>query len=312
MAGFAYVAKDLSTRMMTSQNLFECPDQYKKLRIRTGTGPAETIGYGLTTDTTASGFSPAIMYTNNKICYLGTYSTERREDHSTYKVIIESGYVRVETGRTAKTEQRTGDGYIDYEESGTEEYIHHYNTSPSYYSNYAEYVTRATMYRSSNGGQRNGNVVTAVDNDKVIKKPFDVHDDTEIPYINPRVGTYTKGGIISQTAEVGNKYAAGKSETEYVTDYQGASVVHYYTESCDTYKKTSKSWLTSVWGYVASGQTPVYSTKTTYTTKQSETHGVYITTTGWDVGYDYRYTERTSEGVHHDAYTVTYSNINVV
>lgn len=312
MAGFAYVAKDLTTRMMTSQCLFDCPDQYKKLRIRTGTEPTATIGYGLTTDTTASVSSPAIMYTNNKICYLGTYSTGSSSASGTYPVTIESGYQQIQTGATARTEQRTGDGIIEYEESGTKEYLDHYDTFPAYYSNRAEYVTKVTMYRSSKGGQREGYVATAQDRDNVIKKPFNEKDDPEVPYVTPTVGSYTKGGTISRTKEVGTKYGAGRSATEFVTDDQGASVVHYYTEYCDTYKQTSKSFETVVFGYVASRQVPVYSVTTTYTTRQSETHGVYTVTTGWDYGYEYRYTERTTYSTNSGGQAWTHSNINVI
>lgn len=321
MAGFAYVAKDLTTRMMTSQCLFDCPDQYKKLRIRTGTEPTATIGYGLTTDTTASVSSPAIMYTNNKICYLGTYSTERKEDHSTYPVIVDWGYTPVPTKTIPIVERRHSDGWVDVEVDTTVNTTTRYETHPAYYSQKSLYTYRTTTYRSSfnKDNPHEPDILGGwVENPKYDHKyyPFSFKDPKEayanvdpVGYIGKYIGTSRTDNLLAQ------KTGGGKKSTIEVLihdpDMDECNIAtRYYTAS--SWYTSRESRCTVLYGYVESYVEPHVTTTQTTTMTQSEVHGEYDVTVGYSYEYIQSYWEVTSEGVHHSAYTVTHSNINVI
>lgn len=320
MAGFAYVAKDLSTRMMNSQKFFDCPDQYKKLRIRTGTEPSATIGYGLTTDTTASGSSPAILYTNNKVCYLGTYSTGSSSSSGTGTYIADSGYKTITTKTVYLTEQVITDEVIDVPVIYEEDYIDHYIDESAYYSLRAIYEYGSTFYKSDQGGQYGSDTL-------YIEFPPNYREEYD-RFTLPNPTSSEKETRLGQST---NKYYdTGGSPTTWA--YGNMSVMSELTKTTETFYHdpdvqnfniasrlyTAKSWmevkrnsLTSLAGYVASKHQPVWS-KTQKTSYSQETHyGPHIVTTSTSYETDRYYTETTSVTNTITTNYWTHSNINV-
>lgn len=324
MPGLVYIDTNSSTVMLTHENYFNCPDQYKKLRIRTGTANvSDTIGYPLTSDTTASGYSPlAILYTNNKVCYIATYSTGSSSASGKYTYTITSGYEQYTTGRTARTERRTGQGEITWEEQSTSQYSHHTEGTPgeSYYSSSGSRTIKVSNY-AQGGEQRNYyakgyNVVTWVRNSQT---PFPYKNTTVNGAWVSREGKWTKAQYISDKNSVkGNTgysttlHGSGSYDGRDIDgdDYNSAVWDYYITTREDRYT-TSESTTGGYFTKPAQVQT-IYSISTVTYKRTSYTEGVYITTTGWDYGYSSRYTERTSTSSNDAGQSWTHSNINIV
>ena len=322
MPGLVYIDTNSNSIMLTDAKYFDCPAQYKKLKIRTGTNVSDTIGYPLTTDTSASNYSPiAIMYTNSSVCYIGTYSIGSSSASGTYSYIVQSGYERVVTRVEAVTERRTGSGQYTYQESYTQQYSHHTEgtASESYYSRsgslYAE-----TDRHSHSGNERKvvgygyGTVVASIQ-----QWPYSDYDNVLMGQWRYSYGKYTKSGSTVNDGSWGAIKNAGASRTARVTqNYHGGGDQNYenytYEEYITLYSRTRAGATYAVDGYVSvPGRTStVYSTTTIYEVKTSYTEGVYTATLYYNSYYSSRYTQRTSSSSRSGGEAWTHSNINVL
>ena len=324
MGGIIYINKSNQTVSLTDTKYFNCPAQYKKLRVRTGTNVNDTIGYGLTTDITASGYSPLVVkYTNGSNCFIGTYSTGSSSASGTYRYTVESGYVQYVTGQTALTEQRTGQGEeTTWEESGTRQDFDSVSTG-SYYSIKRTWDVRTSYSYAYGYSKREGNKEhrdnphyggtfmgygwggTTYNKNSSSKEPSGQQ------YTVYNTSALALSGYASTSLTSG---ASGLRVYSEVEANPGIDTLNYYKYSdvCTTYTSFRKEYGSTIEGRTTTSKT-VYKTVTTYTTKTSQLPpGVYTVTTGWRYGYGYSYTERTSTSSNSDGQRWTHSNINVL
>ena len=318
MPGLVYIDTNSSTVMLTHEIYFNCPDQYKKLRIRTGTANvSDTIGYPLTSDTSASGYSPlAILYTNNKVCYIATYSTGSSSASGTYKYTIQSGYEQYTTGRTARTVQRAGQQTDEYYVTSTEQYKHHDNIVPgeTYYSASNEYYTTSKKTWFADEVSREW-TTEGYDPISHTRKSLYSSEYYTQRHGGNRTGKYASSWR-SESIKNNNPADLGvESSYSQVMDYKGYTHSRVYrTAGLHKYTQARYTTITRVDGYVSiPGQTiPVYSVKTVTETKTTYYEGVTTVTTGWDYGYSSRYTEKTSTSSNDAGDSWTHSNINIL
>lgn len=148
-----------------------------RLVILTAAGTANTIKYGLTTDATASGYSPAISVAGKK-CFIGrkTSSSTSGTSASTYSVTSDttssaytSNYNTTVNTRTSRSETASyTETYGDITGVATSYSRYSYDSytsSYAYYKTYASYSDKLPMtsvpyyYSSSKTTEFNGNVV---------------------------------------------------------------------------------------------------------------------------------------------------------
>lgn len=322
MPGLVYIDTNSSTIMLTDAKYFDCPAQYKKLRIRTGTGVSETIGYPLTSDTSASQYSPvAIMYTNNTVCYIGTYSTGSSSASGSYTYIAQSGYEKVLTRTEAVTERRTGNGQYTYQVSGTQQYSHHTEgtAGESYYSRSG--VVDAVTKRYAHSGNRRE--VLGYGYGTVVKSnqqwPYTDYDKIDMAAWRYSYGKYARSGETVNNGAWGADKNHGESMTNRCTDNyhgggQGNAENYTYADYVTLYSKTRAGATYRIDGYtsVAGTTRTIYSTSTTYATITSQTQGVYTATLYYSSYYSSRYTQRTSSSSRSGGEGWTHSNINII
>lgn len=320
MGGIIYINKSNQTVSLTDTKYFNCPAQYKKLRVRTGTNVNDTIGYGLTTDITASGYSPLVVkYTNGSNCFIGTYSTGSSSASGTYRYTVESGYVQYVTGQTALTEQRTGQGEeTTWEESGTRQDFDSVSTG-SYYSIKRTWDGK-TSYSGVAGYSKKEGVKQSIDNphygNTFMGYPWGTKNNS---VKEPTGRTYTNYNTSANRLEgFASNESGGRSTGTHIYSVVEADPIednynyYKYSDICTTNSSWKRSYGSTIEGRTTTSRT-VYKTVTTYTTKTSQLPpGVYTVTTGWRYGYGYSYTERTSTSSNSDGQRWTHSNINVL
>lgn len=323
MPGIVYIDSNNNTRSLTSDILFNCPTANKKLIIRTGLQNNATIGYGLTLDATASGYSPlAIRYTNNRVCYIGTYSTGSSTYDYSYAYIVDSGYYTVTTRTSPIVEQRksTWNTYstTSHQESGTVAYTDHYNTSPAYWKSIS-WIT--SVYRSfSSGKYRTGNDVLyneANPNYRIDYDRMTIPNNYTTSTLVRTTGSYTETWELKY--QYGGKSTVSKGTKVTETYYHDPNKEGYNIAS-RTYNATSEcvresDYYTIHGGKVESGQTAVTSVSSTYQTitdtQYYDTYSYYYVTIGTSNETARYYSERTAQGWANTTTSWTHSNINV-
>ena len=323
MPGIVYVDKSNVTRSLTSDILFNCPVQNKKLIIRTGLQNNATLGYGLTLDATASGYSPlAVRYTNNKVCYIGTYSTGSSTYNYSYAYIVDSGYYTVTTRTVPIVEYRRStwntSSSSTRQVSGTEAYTAYYNTSPAYYKS-VSWIT--SIYRSFySGGYKVGNDVLYNEQNPNYRIVYDRmtipsnYDEEQRAYTTGKFvtnKTYNASYIGVSTVSKGTKVTETLYHDPNKDGYNIASRTYNATSHC-----VRETWkFTRYGGYVESGQTAVTSISNTYSTATDVNYYVaesyYYTTVGYNYETARYYSERTAQGWAVGTNNWTHSNINV-
>lgn len=326
MPGIVYIDKSSNTISLTN-NLYNCPTQNKKLIIRTGLQNNATIGYGLTLDATASRYSPlALRYTNSKVCFIGTYSTGSSTYESTYAYTADAGYYTATTKTIPITERRTVTGTdsseSSWQESGTEQYTHHYDTSPAYFKSI--YWNTLVYYSYISGYLSQGaDVLYNVDNPQAeygqtfdrITLPTDstssISLSTTTKFITTELYPYTYSYGDKSTISRGTKVTETYKHDPNKDGYNIASRLYYATSS----GIRESEYYTRLSGRVESGQTAVTSVSSTYTTLtttiQIQTESYYTETVGSNYETTRYYTERIATATDTKTSYWTDSNINV-